>query len=382
MSCVTILKKKELKMKISEQIIQLKIDINQLESNHLSRLNEIEKDLTELTNQSNIFSENWAGNWFNHSKTYKNFLNRSSEYVNIEYAKLFEYVSRKANINYESRDKEIKNILDEFKSNKDNLIVELSVLKSNEQFLEQIKILDRLEDFEWGVPSFKIIDSQKPKTFMGDYSTAQKLLANGFETPPHIIFSANLLSSASQIISLKDYIKLSNRVLREIELLLNMENYEFIGIDNPIVNLNKIFDNFHDVARLLINRHGARETIKISDEYDVQDLLRSLLKIFFDDVRPEDYTPSYAGRNTRLDFLLKKEKIVIEVKKTRDSLKDKEIGDELLQDIARYRNHPDCNTLYCFVYDPQGHITNPRGLEEDLCSESNEKMSVYVSIRP
>lgn len=369
-------------MKISEQIIQLKIDINQLESNHLSRLNEIEKDLTELTNQSNIFSENWAGNWFNHSKTYKNFLNRSSEYVNIEYAKLFEYVSRKANINYESRDKEIKNILDEFKSNKDNLIVELSVLKSNEQFLEQIKILDRLEDFEWGVPSFKIIDSQKPKTFMGDYSTAQKLLANGFETPPHIIFSANLLSSASQIISLKDYIKLSNRVLREIELLLNMENYEFIGIDNPIVNLNKIFDNFHDVARLLINRHGARETIKISDEYDVQDLLRSLLKIFFDDVRPEDYTPSYAGRNTRLDFLLKKEKIVIEVKKTRDSLKDKEIGDELLQDIARYRNHPDCNTLYCFVYDPQGHITNPRGLEEDLCSESNEKMSVYVSIRP
>ena len=63
-------------------------------------------------------------------------------------------------------------------------------------------------------------------------------------------------------------------------------------------------------------------------------------------------------------------------------LKDKEIGDELLQDIARYRNHPDCNILYCFVYDPQGHISNPRGLEDDLCSESNEKMTVYVSIRP
>jgi hypothetical protein len=369
-------------MKISEQIIQLKINIEKLESNHLSRLNEIEEDLTELRNQSVVFSENWLGNWFNHSNTYRNFLNKSDEHINVEYAKLYEYVTQKANIDYESIDKEIKNIIEEFKSDKENLIVELSILKSNEQFLEQIKILDKLEDFEWGVPVFKIVDSQKPKTFMGDYNTAQKLLTKGIIAPPHITFSANLLASASQINSLKDYIKLAKRVLRETELLMNMGNDEFIGLDNPIVNLNKIFDNFHDVARLLINRHGGRETIKISDEYDVQDLLRSLLKIFFDDVRPEDYTPSFAGRNTRLDFLLKKEKIVIEVKKTRDSLKDKEIGDELLQDIARYRNHPDCNTLYCFVYDPQGHIINPRGLEEDLCSESNEKMTVYVSIRP
>lgn len=63
-------------------------------------------------------------------------------------------------------------------------------------------------------------------------------------------------------------------------------------------------------------------------------------------------------------------------------MKDKEIGDELLQDIARYKNHPDCDTLFCFVYDPQGLVQNPRGLEEDLGSESNEKLQVSVLIRP
>ena len=56
---------------------------------------------------------------------------------------------------------------------------------------------------------------------------------------------------------------------------------------------------------------------EIKDEYDVQDLLNALLRLNFDDVRPEEYTPSYAGSSTRVDFLLKKEKIVIEVKKTR-----------------------------------------------------------------
>lgn len=59
----------------------------------------------------------------------------------------------------------------------------------------------------------------------------------------------------------------------------------------------------------------------------------------FDDVRPEEYTPSYAGSNSRMDFLLKKEQIVIEVKKASKHLKDKEIGKQLNDDIAKYKSH-------------------------------------------
>ncbi len=56
--------------------------------------------------------------------------------------------------------------------------------------------------------------------------------------------------------------------------------------------LGKIFSKFHRVAQSLRHRHSNRETIVIKDEYDVQDLLRGLLQIYFEDVREEDYSPS------------------------------------------------------------------------------------------
>ena len=145
--------------------------------------------------------------------------------------------------------------------------------------------------------------------------------------------------------------------------------------------LNTIFEKFHTCARQLHRRYSNRPTLKIGDEYDVQDLLNALLRLHFDDVRPEEWTPSYAGGSNRMDFLLKDEEIAIEVKMTRDGLKDKEVGEQLLIDIAKYQKHPNCKNLYCFVYDPDGHIRNPRGLENDL-SKTTENINVKVFIRP
>ena len=82
-----------------------------------------------------------------------------------------------------------------------------------------------------------------------------------------------------------------------------------------------------------------------------------------------------------MDFLLKDIKTVIEVKKTREKLKDKEVGEELTLDIAKYSTHPDCNMLYCFVYDPEGLITNPKGMERDLSGNKNG-FNIQVFIRP
>lgn len=120
----------------------------------------------------------------------------------------------------------------------------------------------------------------------------------------------------------------------------------------------------------------------IVDEYDVQDLLHALLKIEFDDVRPEEWTPSYAGKSSRTDFLLKNEKIVVEAKKTKNTQSAKNIGDELIQDIARYREHPDCKILVCFIHDPEGQIQNPEGLRSDLEKQSNPQLTIRVVIEP
>ncbi len=141
-----------------------------------------------------------------------------------------------------------------------------------------------------------------------------------------------------------------------------------------------LIKRFHQVARQLRSRHSDRSTLEIEDEYDVQDLFHSLLKLNFDDIRAEEYTPSYAGSASRVDFLLKKEEIIIEIKKTRKGLGSKEIGEQLIIDSQRYQVHPNCNQLICFVYDPEGRIGNPKGIEGDLTKELNGiPVSVYIT---
>jgi REase_DpnII-MboI len=56
--------------------------------------------------------------------------------------------------------------------------------------------------------------------------------------------------------------------------------------------------------------------LAITDEYDVQDHLHALLRLHFDDVREEEWTPSYGGARARMDFLLKRERKVVETKMT------------------------------------------------------------------
>lgn len=154
----------------------------------------------------------------------------------------------------------------------------------------------------------------------------------------------------------------------------------FLNSD-PVSIIELIFTKFHSVVRQLRDRREDRETLDVQDEYDVQDLFHALLRLFFDDIRPEEWTPSYAGRSSRMDFLLKDESIVIEVKKTRRGLGAKEIGDELIIDIERYQEHPSCKKLFCFVYDPEERILNPQGVENDV-SREEEDLSVKVFIVP
>src|SRR5205807_9635180 len=111
-------------------------------------------------------------------------------------------------------------------------------------------------------------------------------------------------------------------------------------------------------------------------------LLHSLLRLHFDDVRTEEWTPSYAGGSGRMDFLLKEEKIVIEAKMARRSREAKKISEELIIDTARYREHPDCKILVCFIHDPDGTIKNPRGVESDLRKLSDSRLQVTAIIAP
>jgi len=145
--------------------------------------------------------------------------------------------------------------------------------------------------------------------------------------------------------------------------------------------LVQIFKKFHTSALQLTKRYNNRDPFLINDEYDVQDYIHALLKICFNDIRPEEYTPSYAGSSSKIDFLLKDEKILLETKYATPKLKDKKIGEQLIIDIDKYKNHPDCEFLVCFVYDPNFNIKNPYGLEKDL-SGKRDKLNIKVYIYP
>jgi hypothetical protein len=177
---------------------------------------------------------------------------------------------------------------------------------------------------------------------------------------------------------------LHETIMTELRKLPWLESKKKENSGSSISETEKIkylLQRFHIVARQLKRRYNDRETLIIRDEYDVQDLLHTLLLTLYDDVRPEENVPSYGGASSRIDFLLKKEEIVIEVKLASSSLRDKSIGEQLIIDIKRYQMHPNCKSLICFVYDPESVIKNPIALENDL-SGKHDKIIVKVYVVP
>jgi REase_DpnII-MboI len=102
------------------------------------------------------------------------------------------------------------------------------------------------------------------------------------------------------------------------------------------------------VERLQKRQHG-RAALAVADEYDVQDLLHAILRLHFDDIRPEEYTPSYGGSASRVDFYLPRECVVVESKMTRATLGQREVTDELIIDAARYARMDGVDTLICLI---------------------------------
>ncbi|MBS5772794.1 MAG: transposase [Enterobacter cloacae] len=130
--------------------------------------------------------------------------------------------------------------------------------------------------------------------------------------------------------------------------------------------LERLVRGLHRAMHPLTNRRKGSQELSFDNEYDVQDLLHALLRPWVQDIRPEEFTPSYAGSSTRMDFLLPAHKLVLETKIVRDRYHAKKIGDELIIDIEHYRRHRDCKNLWCVIYDPNKLITNSEGIKSDL----------------
>jgi len=193
-------------------------------------------------------------------------------------------------------------------------------------------------------------------------------------------FSKPSKSTFSPEKQIRDILARVEKFKSEVDSILS-EYPLSIPVDKPSQLIENLFGRFHSVVLEINHRHDNRQPLEINDEYDVQDILRGLLRIHFDDVRDEEYTPSYGGGCARMDLLLKNEQIVIEAKMVRRKVGQKQIREELILDKAYYRGHKDCKKLYCFVYDPEEKIKNPRGFERDL-SDKVDSFETKVLIVP
>lgn len=131
----------------------------------------------------------------------------------------------------------------------------------------------------------------------------------------------------------------------------------------------------------LIKRRKGAIPLTFRSEYDLQDLLHALLRPWIADIRPEEFTPSYAGSSTRMDLLLPAHELVLELKLARDHAHARQISKELIVDIEHYTTHPSCKHLWCVIYDPDRLIQNVAGLVGDLEGErKTPKGSVLVKV--
>jgi len=165
-----------------------------------------------------------------------------------------------------------------------------------------------------------------------------------------------------------------NRVIERVALGAGSDH-------DPLAKIIALCRRFPLFIDRLQARQRQRPGYSVKDEYDVQYLLHAVLTLHFEDVRPEEWTPSYAGNSSRIDFLLPRERTIIEAKMTRLGLGQKEVANELIIDVARYASAPHVDNLVCLIYDPTRRCTNPSALEDDL-ARSGGPLKVAAVVCP
>src|SRR5208283_257784 len=131
---------------------------------------------------------------------------------------------------------------------------------------------------------------------------------------------------------------------------------------DPLGVVEPLLRRLPRMVRELRLRHGDRPPFVVKDERDLEDLLRALLPLHFDQVRPENRTPSYAP-GTRMDFVLATEGLAVTVKQTIVGVPENALTTQWREDVGYYEQRGGVRMLLGLVYDPQGQVMDPGSME-------------------
>lgn len=117
--------------------------------------------------------------------------------------------------------------------------------------------------------------------------------------------------------------------------------------------VRQVLNNFSEAIKKIKTRRRGKDVFEFKDEYDVQDVLYVMLKPIFPKLKEEDPVPKVGSNSTRIDLILRDQKILIEVKMIKESDKDEsKFIKQLKEDIQSYYSSEWMDHLFCFVYDP------------------------------
>lgn len=125
---------------------------------------------------------------------------------------------------------------------------------------------------------------------------------------------------------------------------------------SPKELIQQILDNFQNSTNKITQaRRAGRNSFGIKDEYDVQDIVYTMLKGIFPLMKEEDPVPRQGLKSSRIDLIIREEGILIEVKMIKETdSNEKEFVEQLKTDIQSYHQSEWLRHLICFVYDPFG----------------------------
>lgn len=146
----------------------------------------------------------------------------------------------------------------------------------------------------------------------------------------------------------------------DVQLQILLEDIETTLLNIRYINksadevVRDILNNFSNaIQKIIKNRRKDHSNFEIEDEYDVQDILYVILKSVFPNLRDEDAIGKVGGKTTKIDLIIREERILVEVKmiKEKDS-NETHFIEQLKVDFESYHECKWLRKLFCFVYDP------------------------------
>ena len=148
---------------------------------------------------------------------------------------------------------------------------------------------------------------------------------------------------------------------------IQMKALEIKFINQSAVDIVKnVLNSFNNsIKRITSDRYGGKPGLIIENEYDVQDILFSMLKGLFNDLEREDPISKIAGKSSRIDMNIRSYGIMIELKMIKQTDKDhKKYIEELKLDIINYSAWKELKDLILFTYDPYNKTTDDNHFKE------------------